>query len=383
MTFLVFPVTVMLFLGGIYAWSLFVPGLQSDYGFTASQTQWVFGCVIIAFTTSMLIADKLLQRLGFNKLLGIAGALFCMGYLIASFSQGNFWIILSGIGIMSGIATGFGYMISLASAVQKLPQQKGLVTGIVSAGFGGGSVLLTFGGEYLLDHGHSVLQLFRYIGFVYGGVILLISVIMPGLRYQTKDETQKHMKPGAMLPIMFTCMLMGTFAGLMVIGNIKLMGQPSFTGHQLSLAIILFSMANFGGRLAWGAISDRISNVVLLPLALLIQGVATYLLGNTAVSIYAFYALVVLVGLGFASNFVLLAKEVAHVYGAHKLGQYYPYIFWGYGLAGVLGPVTGGYLFDRYQNFAFASDISLLISIVGGSLFLVTLWLKKRINQSI
>lgn len=373
MTFLLFPVTVMLCLGGIYAWSIVIPGLQEDYGFSASQTQWIFGSVIATFTTSMLVAHKLVKSIGYKRLLILTGVLFCAGYLLAAFSAGNFWWILVGIGLVSGIATGFGYMISLTSAVQHLPDKKGLVTGIVSAGFGGGSIILTLWGDWILKLGYNVLQLFGLIGLIYGVLIGLMAFLMPTMAYQSQSVGKEKNASFGMLSVMFMSMLMGTFAGLMVIGNIKLMGHSSFTGSQLSLAIVLFSAANFGGRLAWGVISDRISNVVLLPTALLIQGIATYWLGNVSVSIHIFYALVLLVGFGFASNFVLLAKDVAHVYGPQNLGRYYPFIFLGYGLAGILGPVSGGYLFDQYHNFVVASNISLLISITGGALFLWTI----------
>jgi len=378
MTFLLYPVTVMLCLGGIYAWSIVIPGLQEDYGFSASQTQWVFGSVIATFTTSMLVAHKLVQRIGYKRLLMLTGVLFCTGYLLAAFSSGNFWSILLGIGLISGIATGFGYMISLTSAVQYLPTKKGLVTGIVSAGFGGGSIILTIWGDWILMLGYDVLQLFGLIGLIYGILICVMAYLMPTIAYRSQSSEKGKDTSIGILPIMFMSMLMGTFAGLMVIGNIKLMGDPSFTRSQLSLAIVLFSAANFGGRLVWGMISDRIPNSVLLPLALLIQGVATYFLGNESVPIHVFYALVLLVGFGFASNFVLLAKEVAHVYGVQNLGRYYPFIFLGYGLAGVLGPVTGGYLFDQHHNFIVASNISLLISIAGGGLFLCTILPGKR-----
>ncbi len=384
MIFLVFPVTVMLFLGGIYAWSIFIPGLQTDFGFSASQTQWIFGSVIATFTTSMLVADKLVHRIGYKYLLMLTGLLFGAGYLLASLSGGNFWLIWAGIGIISGVATGFGYMLSLTTAVQRLPDKKGLVTGIVSAGFGGGSIVLTIWGEWLLNAGYNVLQLFLWVGLIYGGLIFIIAFIIPVKGHTAKTAETVSRISDRKLPLMFLSMLMGTFAGLMVIGNIKLMGGTAFTSSQLSWAIVLFSAANFGGRLAWGLISDRVSNVILLPAALLIQGVATYWLGNSTVTIQQFYILVVLVGFGFASNFVLLAKEVAHVYGVQNLGRYYPFIFLGYGLAGVLGPVTGGYLFDLYHNFTLASNISLLISIAGGGLFLMaTLPVKNRVCSKV
>jgi len=38
----------------------------------------------------------------------------------------------------------------------------------------------------------------------------------------------------------------------------------------------------------------------------------------------------------------ILLKQTAHLYGINNMGYIYPYIFPGYGLAGILGPVIAG-----------------------------------------
>jgi MFS transporter, OFA family, oxalate/formate antiporter len=378
MAFLIYPVVVMLFLGGVYAWGLFVPVLQQTYSFSASQTQWVFGAVIASFTLSMLLANKLVVKYGYKTTLALSGMLFAAGYLLASFSNGNFLGVFTGIGVLSGVGTGLGYLVSLSSGVRQLPQHKGLVTGIVSAGFGGGSILLTFWAGSMLNNGYDVLSVFRTIGIVYGGTIFLLAVVMPKVSQPVEQSFLKSSGSFSLISLLFLGILLGTFAGLMVVGNLKLMGLPTFSSAQLSFAIVLFSLANFLGRLGWGWLSDRFENSVLVPLALAIQGIATFLLGHLPVPIFMFYLFVILVGLGFAANFVLFAKEVLRVFGPEKLGVYYPVVFLGYGLAGILGPVTGGEFYDMYGDFQISSAVSLIMSAFGGLLFVVSYWVANR-----
>lgn len=71
------------------------------------------------------------------------------------------------------------------------------------------------------------------------------------------------------------------------------------------------------------------------------------------------------IGFGFGANFVLFARETAHIYGINQLGSVYPFVFLGYGLAGILGPVTGGLLFDLVGNYVFAAYIAAFISLIG------------------
>ena len=51
-------------LGGIYAWSVFVPALRDTFGYSAAQTQIVFGTTIMVFTSSMLLAGRGVDKLG-------------------------------------------------------------------------------------------------------------------------------------------------------------------------------------------------------------------------------------------------------------------------------------------------------------------------------
>mgnify|MGYP006281362851 FL=1 len=90
---------IMLCLGSIYSWSIFVPELINDYGLKASQTQLVFGTVIGVFTITMIFAAKLMKKFGPRLVATLSGLLFGLGYLIAFFSNGSFFTLWVGIGL--------------------------------------------------------------------------------------------------------------------------------------------------------------------------------------------------------------------------------------------------------------------------------------------
>ncbi len=76
------------------------------------------------------------------------------------------------------------------------------------------------------------------------------------------------------------------------------------------------------------------------------------------------------IGFGFGANFVLFARETATLYGANNLGYVYPYIFLGYGISGIIGPVTGGLIFDLSGSYSLAAYIAAILSITGAIVFL-------------
>ena len=85
---------IMLSLGGIYAWSVIVPELIRSYHWTAVQSQLIFGLLIAVFPATMILAGKLQERVSPRFQAILSAVFFGGGYVVSSFSNGNFYIIL-------------------------------------------------------------------------------------------------------------------------------------------------------------------------------------------------------------------------------------------------------------------------------------------------
>ncbi len=364
---------IMLSLGGIYAWSIFVPGLMDEYQFTASQTQLVFGVVIAVFTFTMLFVEKIEKRLGTRKTALLSGLFYSLGYLVSGYSGGRFVWILIGIGMLAGIGTGFGYLVSLVAPVRWFPERKGLISGVATAGFGLAAVVLSLLAEALLSSGRSILEVFRIMGLFYGAVIMALSFLMsspPPSGSITGGHIRDYWKEKNFLRLFFG-IFTGTFAGLLIIGNLKPIGaENQINDHILVLGISIFAISNFAGRLGWGFISDYTGSALSILIALVLQSAGILLLGHTQPGALGFIFISAMIGFNFGGNFVLFARETSHLFGIHNLGILYPFIFLGYGIAGIFGPITGGIIFDTMGQYQSATTIAALMSIMGGLLFL-------------
>lgn len=366
---------IMVSLGGIYAWSVIVPELIRTYHWTAVQSQLIFGVVIAVFPATMILAGKLQERVGPRFQAILSAVFFGSGYLVSSYSNGNFYVILFGIGILAGIGTGFGYLTALTVPVKWFPEKKGLITGIVSAGFGIAAVVLTYLIEHALNDGLDVMEIFRRIGLGYGGMILLFSFF---IRKPAAAVASSLVPAGSMIRtrhflLLVTGIFFGTFAGLLVLGNLNPIGaEQGIEKHTLMIGVSVFAIANFTGRLSWGWISDYVKARTCIPIALLLQAIGIFLMGYLPLSGTLYVALSILIGFGFGSNFVLFAKESASHFGIANLGGIYPFVFLGYALAGILGPLTGGYLYDLTGSFHYASYAAAAMSLVGAVLFIAT-----------
>jgi len=368
---------IMLCIGSVYAWSLVASQLMGKYDFSAFESQLVFGFIIAIFPVTMIFVGQLGKRMGHRYFGYICGLLFAFGYWIAGSSDGNFFMILLGVGIFSGVGTGFGYWVSLTSPLQWFPERKGLIAGIAAAGFGLGAVFMSELLEILLSRGFGILELLKIIGVAYGVVIVVFSTLIFQAQSQ-EGEDVAHIKLSAFIGSkifkkLCAGIFLGTFAGLLIIGSLGIIAnQHGIPSGIVAIGVALFAVANFMGRLLWGVFSDYFGADLSIFLALLFQSIAILALNLFALTHLLYLAIAACIGFGFGGNFVLFARETAQLYGVENLGIVYPYVFLGYAIAGIAGPMSGGYLYDVFGSFFYAILLASFMSFMGGLLFLQT-----------
>lgn len=370
---LLFSIISQSCLGGIYAWSVFVAPLQAEHSISKTQAGLVFGVCIASFTLSMLVAGRLLQNIA-PRFIGMTGGLlFASGYVIGSFSSGNFTALLLGVGIIAGVGIGFSYICPLSVCINWFPNRKGLVTGIIVAGFGCGAVAYVKIADFMLASGFPVLDALRWTGLGSGAIVAVSSMFFMFPEKYMKDKfagtefsllkTLRNKK----FKIMFLGMFCGTFGGLLLVGNLKPIGIIlGLSPERASLAVIVFSIGNTIGRIFWGVLFDRLGSLTI-ALCLMILGLSAAAIGFTGGSFF-FYVNIILMSFAFGGCFVLFAAQTAVSFGITHVGLVYPFVFLAYGLAGIVGPPAGGWILENY-SLLFASCVVTGIAISGSVLF--------------
>lgn len=364
-------VLIMCCAGSVYAWSIFVAPLQSTYGLSTGQTQLIFGFIIASFSITMLFVDRIQLKLGLRITACIGAVLFSAGYLLASFSGGSVFIILLGISVLSGAGMGFGYVTVLTNLVKWLPGHKGLATGIAVAGFGSGAILLSQIVQPILNHGMAVNDIFRAIGIIYGVIFLAGALLISAPLTTTKTEYEKPASVRTFAKdrhfwVLFYTFFAGSFAGLMLIGNLKAIGLTyGISERSAGLAIVVLSMGNAAGRILWGQVYDKIGGKRAVAAALALTSVFTLILVTRIPGDIAFLALCLVFGLCYGANFVLYASDVSNIYGIQQLGVIYPFVSIAYGISGIAGPLAGGFIFDATKHYSLPIILSAVICISG------------------
>ena len=85
------------------------------------------------------------------------------------------------------------------------------------------------------------------------------------------------------------------------------------------------------------------------------------------------------VGLNFGGNFALFPSATSDYFGAKNFGSNYGWIFTAYGVAGIMGPVVGGVLFDSTKGYLMAFVFAgILCFIAAGTSVAVWMMGKQR-----
>lgn len=366
-------VILQMVLGSVYAWSAFVPFLKSDHGLSSSECSLIFGVTIATFTVVMIPAGRMLGRYGARPVAATGSVLFFLGYLIASFSGGSYPVILTGIGLITGMGIGAGYVCPLTVGMKWFPDNKGLVTGVAVAGFGGGAIVLSSLVEYMLDmHDGDVLMSFRVLGLALGGVAFLASMFMsePKSLVKCQASAVKTMSIGPYLAtrsfwLLCLGMFAGTFAGLLTIANLHpLIHNMGFNNMVATLGISTFALGNSLGRILWGQFADKYGSSKILIISTLWLAISLLPLTFSQSSSGMLLVMTTAAGMGFGGCFVVYASCIVQRYGTDFFPRLYPICFLGYGFAGLVGPVIGGAIADATGSFNWGIWLGVFLVIV-------------------
>ena len=358
-------------LGATYSWSVYVHPLKTLTGLSQGPVQLPFSLFYFAFPATMIFTGSLLPRMGPRRCALIGGLLFGCGWLLAGLGGLHFGFTTAGIGILAGIGVGFAYIVPIATCIRWFPDNKGLVTGIAVAGFGGGAVMVSqIGGWLMTRHQMTPFETFAIFGLGFLIVVTAAGWTMqnpPGYAQMRSPRLEaRKVVTSAPFILLYLAMFTGLAAGFTVNANIKELFPGSSTATGVA-AVSLFALANALGRVTWGALFDRLVAVRMLQANLLFQALlllAAPLVLTNALGLLLFAALT---GFNYGGILVLYASCAARTWGSENVGQVYGWLF-SANIPAAIFPVLSGFGFDRWQSFTIPLStiaILLLAAIVG------------------
>jgi len=387
-------VVINLCIGSAYAWSVFQKPLIDLFGWSTSETSLVFTISLGVVPVAMIIAGKIQDKAGPKTVVLIGGIFFGLGIVGAGFTD-SLGVLYATYGITGGIGIGTIYACTVANTVKLFPDKRGLASGLVAAGFGSGAVLFAPLSTWLIN-AYGVLSAFKILGTGY-------LILIPALSWFIKaappgyapagwvppansshsaaavDKDWRQMLRDPKFYILWCVYTLGTISGLMIIAHASPFGQEivKLAPQTAAMAISALALANTGGRIFWGWVSDKIGRFSTVVVMFVLGGMAMLLLPAVS-GLIAFVLVLIVVGLCFGGFMGIFPSITADAFGPKNLGMNYGIMFTGFGLAAFVGPRLAATVKELYHgDYTHAFLIAAALSLLGVFLTLVLVFTNK------
>ncbi|MEW6265111.1 MAG: MFS transporter [Thermodesulfobacteriota bacterium] len=402
-------VTIFLALGIRYSFGVFFVAILSEYPWGRGETAGAFSLVLVVHALCSPLSGTLVDRLGPRLFFPFGAALLTIGLVVASRTSALWHLYLSlGLIVAAGVNT-LSHTPNMTVIAKWFVRKRGLASGMVMAGIGGGTLVLAPFIQFLIDKLGWRSALLVLAALVFSVIMPLTALFhrrspqevgqfpdghepdrpgprpaktkaAPAVRRTARIWTWK----AALGSRVFWWTNVSSFTTGVVLQTIVVHQAARMVdaGYSQILAAALVGLVGlFGavGGILGGYLSDRLGRVRAFSLgsASAFAGILCFLLVRSADSPYWLAGYVIGYGLGYGSLSPLQASFAGDVFSGPHLGGIIGTLSTGYGLGGALGVFLGGLFYDLTGGYTVPLLLVLLALVLGYG----ALWRADRLNQ--
>jgi MFS transporter, OFA family, oxalate/formate antiporter len=368
-----------------YSWTLFVKPLQSTTGWRLSDIQFAFTLFILFQTWVQPLDGWLIDRLGPRWFISAAGLLCGLGW--AGMGYATTLPQLYALYCLAGVGAAFVYSGSIGSALKWFKDRRGLASGIMAAGFGGGTaIFIPIISSTIASSGYQTA--FIATGLFQGLVIVTVAQF---LRHPAAEPASAAKAAAAGAPkiggrqfttlemlrtpqfyMMYAAFVLMATGGLLVTANAGPISQSwGYTAAALTLAATLSPLANGASRIFWGAASDRLGRENTMVLTFTLQAVCLGLVlvvGRISGGWFAFS--LVLVYFTWGQIYSLFPSTAADYFGTRNATSNYAVLYTAKGVASIIGGWFAAFLYEQSGDWSMGFYGSAVMALIAAALAL-------------
>jgi len=339
-----------------YAWTLFVPEITKEFGWSRAAVQTTFTIFVVVQTWLAPIEGYFIDKYGPRVMVFIGGLFTGLSWMVNSYAD---TLTLYYVGaVIGGIGVGCVYATCINAAIKWFPEKRGLAVGLTAGGYGAGSALTILPIANMLATS-GVSETFWFFGLIQGGIIMVVALF---LRAPPKNlagssriaQSRRDYTLGEALrsPVFWVlaAMFIGTVTGgLMAVAQLGVIAQDLgvkdfqvnlyfVTMAALPFALMLDRVMNGISRPLFGWISDHIGRERTMFIAFTIEGLGIVALGTFGHNPWAFLILSGMVFLAWGEVYSLFSATSADTFGTKNVAKIYGVLYCAKGVAALLVP---------------------------------------------
>ena len=364
------------------AFGVFFKPVLNEFGWTRALTSSAASVSMFIEGLLGIVMGGLNDRLGPRAVLTICGCFLGLGYLLMS-QINSVWQLYLFYGVMIGIGMG-GIVVPLLSTVAKwFVARRGLMSGIVMAGYGIGSLTFPPIANWLI---YSYDWRTSYL--VLGGIVLVVIIVAaqflrhnPGrmrqLPYGAGGRAERELgldtegfslreaagtRQFWLMLALYPCVGF-TFATLVV----HIVPHATDLGISAATAAAILAVSggtSIAGNLVLGSAGDRIGSRQAFIIGFVLLSAAYFWL-LPATEAWQLYLFVVVAGFACGGCAAQQAPLVAKLFGLRSHGLLFGIAGLSHTAGAAIGPFLAGYVFDTTGSYQPAFIVCAAIGIIG------------------
>jgi OFA family oxalate/formate antiporter-like MFS transporter len=366
---LLIGVVLLLFLGLIYAWSIFRPPLGEMFeNWSDMELSVTFTISLSFFCIGGFFSGLLLQRIRVRHVLIVAAVLLLIGFggasaLDANNAERSLLMLYVFYGVLCGTGAGLGYNSIISTVVDRFPDSPGMASGVLLLGFGMGGMLLGGAVSVLTDRfglSATFVVLAVSMALVLSVGSLLIKPPEKALPVATdsrpdadrvmaasgEEYAATRMLTSPPFALFFLWIVIMAASGLMIMNSAAVIAMVFGAPAVLGLIVSVFSGV---GRVLFGALFDRMGRKGAMQadaLAITTAGLALFA-GSLSNNLFLIFVGLPLVGVGYGGIPALASAFVNRFYGAKHYAINFSVMNTSVILSAFIGPLLSSTLLSR------------------------------------
>jgi len=370
--------------GSRYCFGVFLKPMATEFGMSRSVISLAAAINMLVYSFCAIFVGRMLDRIAPRWIITTGALIAACGYIMTGFVQTPLGLYIS-YGFMVGLgAAGMGVVACSSSVSKWFIKKRGLAVGIASMGISLGTVMLTPLAGYIVGAFN-----WRFGLMALSFIILMMGVfVSQTLMRKTNPEAYGLLPDGDKTTLShqlsetknvhristLTLFKDSRFWTLAVCQGLAVMISMSVFVHQVAYAtdngidkmaaaasLAAISLTGFMGQFLFGWLTDKIKDPKYVSFA----GIAFMLAGTILMlnvrSVFDLYVCALVYGFGYGSLAPVIPLLIAHRFGRHVLGSIYGLLTFFIGVGGAIGPVLGGFIYDRFGSYHYLWLINIFV----------------------
>jgi MFS family permease len=372
---------VTLAFGSRFSFGVFFKPMLNEFDWTRTLASGAVTLSMLLQGVGSMYMGRLNDKIGPRFVMTLCGVFLGVGLLLMS-QVNDVWQLYLFYGVIIGVGMGGAFVAPLSTVARWFVKRRGMMTGIVIAGIGIGTVIVPPLANWLI----SIYE-WRTSYVIVGSCILVIGVLAAqvlrrdptkmGLMPYGEQEVGKQRLAASegvilgeairtrrfwMVVIAYFCLGYSLYSvNIHLVPSITDLGiSPATAANVLALVGALFAV----GCIVLGGAIDRIGSKQVLIICFILI-VASVLSLSVIREVWMLYLFAVIYGLGSGGGAPVMSTMTAELFGMKSHGAIFGILSFSFAVGGAISPFLTGYLFDVAGNYQMAFLVCAASGVVG------------------